>query len=57
LYSIYFQTLEFTEFLMCSVDVSMVTISCTTHMKTIFSFSSGIGKHLIDNALCSSDDC
>jgi hypothetical protein len=32
------------------------TISGTTHIKTIFSFSPGTGKHFIGNALCHSDD-
>jgi len=37
---------------MCSVDVN----SGTTHIKTIFSFWRGIGKHFTGNALCSYDD-
>jgi hypothetical protein len=41
---------------MCSADLNMGTISGTTHIKTIFSFSPGKGKHFIRNALCSSDD-
>jgi hypothetical protein len=34
----------------------MGTIGGTTHIKTIFSFWTGTGKHFIGNALCSSDD-
>jgi len=32
------------------------TISVTTHIRTIFNASPGIGKYFIGNALCSSDD-
>jgi len=39
------------KFLMCSLDLSMVTISGMTCMKTIFSFVPGIGKHFIGNTL------
>jgi len=53
--SIHFQTLDLTKFLMCSAGLSIVTISDTRHIKTIFSFSPGTGKHFIGNALCSSD--
>jgi hypothetical protein len=34
----------------------MGTISGTTHIKTIFSFWTGVGKHFIGNALCRSAD-
>jgi hypothetical protein len=34
----------------------MGTISGTTHITTIFSFSPGTGKHFIGNALSSSED-
>jgi hypothetical protein len=34
----------------------MRPISVTTHIKAMFSFSPGTGKHLIGNALCISDD-
>jgi len=56
--SIHFQTLRLrlAKFLMFLVDPNRGTISGTTHIKTIFSFSSGTGKHFIGNALCSSDD-
>jgi hypothetical protein len=37
-------------------DDNMVFISGTTHIKTIFSFLSGTGKHFIGNALSSSKD-
>jgi hypothetical protein len=52
---IHFQTVDLTKF-MCSVDFNMGTISGTTHIKTIFSFSPGTGRNLIGNALCNSDD-
>jgi hypothetical protein len=48
--------MKLTEFLLFSLELSVVTIGGTTHIKTIFSFSPGIGKHFIGNALCSSDD-
>jgi hypothetical protein len=51
-----FPTLELTEFLMCSVCLTMVIIIGTTQFKTIFNFSRDIGKDFISNALCSSDD-
>jgi hypothetical protein len=44
------------EFIICSVDLNMATISGKTHIKTIFSFSQGTGKNFICNALCSSED-
>jgi len=53
---IHFQTLDLTKFLTCSVGLNMVTISDKTHIKTIYSLSSGICKYFIGNALCSSDD-
>jgi hypothetical protein len=34
----------------------MGTISGTTHIRTVFSFSPGIGRHFTGNELCSSDD-
>jgi hypothetical protein len=40
--STHFKTLDITKFLTCSFDISMGTITGTTH-KTIFSFSTGIG--------------
>jgi hypothetical protein len=52
----HFQTVDLTKFLMCSVYPNMGTISGTTHIQTIFSFSPGTGKHFTDNALCSPDD-
>jgi len=42
---------------MYSVDLNIGTISGMTHMKMIFNFLTGTGKHFIGNALCSSDDC
>jgi hypothetical protein len=53
----HFQTLDLTKFLTCSLYLSRGTISETTHIKIIFNFSLGIGKHFIGKALCSSDDC
>jgi len=51
-----FQTLDFTKFLMCSVDLNMDTVSGMTHIKMIFSFSPGVSKHFIGNPLCSSNN-
>jgi len=51
-----FQTLDHTKFLLCLVYLSMGTVSGMTHIKTIFSFLSDIGKHFIDNMVCNSDD-
>jgi len=34
----------------------VLTIICTTYIKTIFSISPGTDKHFIGNELCSSDD-
>jgi len=42
---------------MWSVNLIMGTISGKTHLKMIFSFSLGIGKQFIDNAICSSNNC
>jgi len=53
----YFQTLDLIKFLMCPVYLNMGTISGMTHIKMIFSFLPGIGKHFIGNSLCSSGDC
>jgi hypothetical protein len=44
------------KYLMCSEGFNMDAVSDTTHIKTIFSFSSDIGKNFIGNALNSSDD-
>jgi hypothetical protein len=41
---------------MCSEDINMGNISGTAHIKTLFSLSPVTGKHLIGNAICSSDD-
>jgi len=41
---------------MSTLDLDMGTVSGTTHIKTIFSFSPGTGRHLLGNALCRSDD-
>jgi hypothetical protein len=41
---------------MCSAHLNMGTISGTTHIKMIFSFSPVIGKHLIGNALWNAED-
>jgi hypothetical protein len=54
--SIHCQTVDLTEFLMCSVALNMATISGTTNIKTIFSFSPCSGIHFSGNALCSSND-
>jgi len=54
--SIHFQTVDLTKFLTCSAGLNMGTVSGTTHIKTIFSFSPGTEKHFTGNALCSSDD-
>jgi hypothetical protein len=35
----------------------MGTINDMTHIKTIFSFLPGNGRHFIGNVLCSSDGC
>jgi len=40
---------------MGSAGLKMGTISSMTHIKMIFSFSQGNGKHFIGNTLCSSD--
>jgi hypothetical protein len=53
---IHVQTLDLTTFLTYSVDLNMDTISGTTHIKTIFSFWTGTGRHFRGNALCSFDD-
>jgi hypothetical protein len=55
LMSLYSHTLDFTKFLICSIDVGIGTISGTAHIKAIFSFSPDIGKHFRGKALCSSD--
>jgi hypothetical protein len=47
----YIFTLDLTKFLTCSLDLNIVTISGTTHMKMIFSFLPGTGKHFIGNTL------
>jgi hypothetical protein len=49
--------LNVTKFLMCSVHLNVVTTSGTTHIKTLFSFSPGTGRHFTGNALCNSADC
>jgi hypothetical protein len=41
---------------MRSVDLNIGTISGTTHIKTVFSFWPGIGKHFTGNALWISDN-
>jgi hypothetical protein len=41
---------------MCSAHLNMGTISGTTHIKTIFSFSSGTGNYSSGNAFSSSED-
>jgi hypothetical protein len=51
-----FQALVLIKFLICSVGLNMDTITGTTDMKMIFSFSPVTGSHFIGNALCSSDD-
>jgi hypothetical protein len=51
-----FLTLDIVKFLMCSVDLNMVTIGGMTHIKMIFSLLPGISKHFISNTLCSSDN-
>jgi len=38
-------------------NFSMGSISDTTHIKVIFCFLPGVGKHFIGNTHCSSDDC
>jgi hypothetical protein len=49
---IFFQTLDLIiKFLLCPADLSMGTISGTTHIKTIFSFSPGTDRHFIGNVL------
>jgi len=37
--------------LTCSTDLNRDTISGTTHMKTLFSFAPGTGKHFTGYAL------
>jgi len=41
---------------MCSVNLNVGAITGTTLIKTLFSFSPSIDKHLIGKTLCSSDD-
>jgi len=47
--SLHFQTLDLTNFLKCSVDLNMGTISGITHIKTIFSFLPT--RYFTDNTL------
>jgi hypothetical protein len=41
---------------LCALYISIWHHSGTTHIKTIFSFWSGVGKHFTGNVLCSSED-
>jgi hypothetical protein len=52
----HFQTLYLTNLLTCSAHLSMGTISGTTHIKMIFKFLPGIGKHFITNEIWNSDN-
>jgi hypothetical protein len=55
--SIHFQTMDITKYLMYSADLLIwAPLVALAHIRTIFSFWTGIGKHFIGNALCSSDD-
>jgi hypothetical protein len=49
--------MDFTKPLTCTVDLIVGTMSGITHIKTIFSFLPGTGKHVTGNTLCSSNDC
>jgi len=53
---IHFQTLDLTQLIMCSVDPNMGNINGTSHIKTVFNFSPGTGKHFIVKSLFSSGD-